>query len=82
MIIKYYTTQLTTIILDGVSDVCIYQEKPELDGEYEEYFYSEEKAEHPKYITYAKDAPCLLRVDNIAYICNDEGKTIETVKAN
>lgn len=79
MLIKYYTTQATTIILDGVSDICIYKEKPELSNGYDEFIFSEEKSEFPKYITYAKNGPCMLQVNGIAYVCNDDGKTIEKV---
>lgn len=79
MIIKYYTTQASTIILDGVSDVCIYKEKPELSEGFDTFTFSDEKSEFPQYITYAKDGPCMLVVNGLAYVCNDDGKTIEKV---
>ena len=79
MLIKYYTTQATTVILDNVSDICIYKEKPELENGYDSFCFSDETSEFPQYITYAKNGPCMLHVHGLAYVCNDDGKTIEKV---
>lgn len=83
MLIKYYTTDATLIIIENVTDVAV---PASLNAEdysaYAEYCFdavSEDTGFPCKYITYSKDGPCALMVYNIAYICNDEGKTIEKV---
>lgn len=84
MIIKYYSPAGSTHIIAGVQDVSIIHEP-----EYHQYLqepwqlFDDEgpaKGSAP-IISYAKDGPCALAVRGTAYICNDEGKTIEKVTA-
>lgn len=83
MIIKYYTTQGTTIILDNLTDVHIYDSRPLFEGEFNlfEFDRALDKDEKTKFITYARDGACMLVVHATAYVCNDDGKTIEKVCA-
>jgi len=89
MIIKYYTSDLRTVIIDGVSDVHInsnpafgdFALKPWQVFKFDEPENCAPTPRPSKVITYAKDGPCVLYVYNIAYVCNDDGKTIEKVGA-
>lgn len=85
MLIKNYTTDGTLVIIDGITDVAIPKNPP--FGEYalepwQVFDFENEKrpkSEKPYVITFSKHGPCALKVWNKAYICNDEGRTIERV---
>lgn len=92
MLIKLYTENNSLVIIDNVTDVSV-PSSPAY-GEYalESYFKvynfetpldnpADEAKRTRKVIEFAKDAPCVLMVYNVAYICNDDGKTIEKVSA-
>ena len=87
MLIKYYTADLRTIIIDGIQDVHINANPAFGDfalDPWKVFDFEEPQDQAPvprpsKVITYAKDGPCVLYVRNVAYVCNDEGKTIEKV---
>ena len=85
MLIKYYTTDERTIILDNISDVHINSNPAFGDFALDPWVvYSfdepdDELLRPNKVITFAKDGPCVLYVFGTAYVCNDEGKTIEKV---
>lgn len=86
MIIKNYTRDGSLTIIDNVTDVAVptapsfgdYALDPWAVFEFEDAALTSE--EKPSVITYAKDGPCALKVWGVAYICNDDGKTIETVR--
>ena len=86
MIIKLYTRNESLFILEGVEDVSVPSNPAKGDyalepwSVYDFETHEEEPERTPKYIEYAKDGPSVLKVFNLAYICNDEGKTIETVR--
>lgn len=87
MIIKYYTEDKTLIIIDKVEDVEV-PFKPAF-GDYTDEAWKcydfDNQDRDPNYrkpskvITFAKDGMCALKVYGIAYICTDDGKTIEKV---
>lgn len=89
MIIKYYTADLRTIIIDGVSDVHINANPCFGDfalDPWQVFKFDEPEDCVPipkpsKVITYSKEGCCVLYVYNVAYVCNDDGKTIEKVVA-
>lgn len=83
MIIKYYTQDGSLVIIENVEDVCV-PSSPLVDSsEDQDYAYfdfdPDALTEPRKHITYAKEGPCVLCVRGTAYICNNDGKTIEKV---
>ena len=90
MLIKYYATNDDLHIIEDVTDVSVLAHAPEgIEDEengWSEYILEDtsmfEKMFQPpkaKIIQYSKDGPCRLFVFGSAYICSDEGKTIERV---
>jgi len=88
MLIKYYSTSGDVIIMDNVQDVRINPNPAFGDFALDpwqvfEFDNIEQNCAPPqrpsKVITFAKDGPCVLYVWNVAYVCNDDGKTIEKV---
>lgn len=88
MIIKYYSTDSTLTIIEDVTDIRVpanpafgdYANDPWLVFDFDHDNDTPVMPPHPqKVISYAKDGPCMLKVYGVAYICNDEGKTIEKV---
>lgn len=90
MLIKYYTLDGSLVIIDSICDVSS-PSNPAF-GEYasDNYkvydFDTKDHGTHgstpngtPKIIEFANDGPCILKVFGTAYICNDDGKTIEKV---
>lgn len=91
MLIKNYTKDGNMHIIDGVSDVSVLNNFNQDIGDSENILYQEELAElakddHPvcKAIQYIDRDERLttLMIANVAYICNDQGKTIEKVWSN
>lgn len=86
MIIKYYTQDASLIIIENVTDVCVPANPAFGDYALEPWqvfdFDSDQAGNPPKIISYAKDGPCMLKVWGVAYICNDDGKTLEKVYSN
>jgi len=83
MIIKYYTNdpQPLIVILENVSDVTVFQDEPEIEGEFTTLNFDNQVGGTHPCITYADDGVRLLHVYGTAYICNNDGKTIEKVSA-
>lgn len=98
MLIKIYSRFDNTLhIIDGVTDVSVKDGNvsynphrpidPELSGK---DLFLEVRAPDEDYeteyvtreITYAKDGICRLFICGVAYICNDDGKTIEKVSVS
>lgn len=84
MLIKYYSLDGSLVIIDGICDISVPTSPPR--GEYASNNYKVYEFDHiPEpsapitIIEFAKDAPCILKVYGTAYICNDDGKTIEKV---
>ena len=88
MLIKLYTEDNSLAIIDNITDISV----PSFPahGEYASENYKVYNFETPtelkteqkrpfKIIEFAKNAPCILYVYGTAYICNDDGKTIEKV---
>jgi len=89
MIIKYYSTDGSLYIIEGVEDVAVpnnpvfgdYALDPRKVFDFEHGNDENDRAplNPQRIITYVKDGPCMLKVWGVAYICNDDGKTIEKV---
>lgn len=90
MIIKYYALDGTMYIIDAVSDVRVVNDEDMLGlcviENYDGHMFGEpdekqigERMPKPKFIAYTKEMSYALKVNNVAYICNDDGKTIEKV---
>lgn len=94
MLIKYYSKDQSLIIIDGICDISVpsfpahgeYASENykvyDFDNCFKEQSGRVVNPELPhKIIEFSKDAPCILKVYGTAYICNDDGKTIEKVEA-
>lgn len=94
MIIKLYTRNDELIIIENITDVRISNKmqeyspnKPTLIGPYKESFYdgslnstSDNETYAVREIRFVKDGVGnSLYISNFAYVCNDDGKTIEKV---
>lgn len=91
MLIKYYSLDSSLHIIENVTDIGVpsnpafgdYANDPwqVFDFDFDPRSIPESR---PCFrpISYAKDGPCMLKCYNIAYICNDDGKTIEKVIAS
>jgi len=85
MLIKLYTLENDIHIIEGVQDVTVYNTAPESPRECELFVFDDigkvvgNPAFPSRIIEYAKDGICQLLVFNKAYICNDDGKTLEKV---
>lgn len=97
MIIKYYTKDGTLVLIEHVADICVptrpafgdysldFWRVFDFDSEKDYNGRPDRKPNDPKphsVITYSDgNGPCALYVYNTAYICTDEGKTIEKVSS-
>lgn len=95
MLIKVVAANGDIHIIENVQDVSVkagmqdffpYKSLDELDYYQRMFFeHGDYEGQESKYsvreINYAKDGPCRLYICNLAYICTDEGKTIEKVVA-
>lgn len=95
MLIKNYTRSGDLQIIENVKDVtvkaaCIcYDPTVPTVGPWKEFFFepvqdlSSDDAKGTTYVAqeicYAHDGPCKLFVTGHAYICNDDGKTLEKI---
>ena len=86
MLIKHYTLDGTLAIIPNVDTVWVYPPEKHLqqDDDCNDYFAytSECKAETHKVLSFhIEEKPYVLRITGgiTAYICNDEGKTLEKV---
>lgn len=85
MLIKYYSQDASLHIIENVTAVRV-PANPAM-GDYalepwQVFCFDEEltRDQKPvKVISYEKDGPCMLKVYGVAYICSDDGKTIEKV---
>lgn len=87
MLIKYYGLDGSLTIIDSISDVRV-PKNPDIQAFENDLSWNTFTFDGPvdnstkcdlRAITYADDGPCVLIVWGIAYICNDDGKTIERV---
>jgi hypothetical protein len=83
MLIKYYSPTGSIHLIENVSDVAII---PEPDHEqYKsdawDYFDFDQgpTIDKPTVVSFGRDGACARAVRGYAYICNDEGKTLEKV---
>lgn len=87
MLIKLYTKDASLHMIENVTDVSVpanpafgdYSLEPWQVFDFELERPQDEREKPGKVITFAKDGPCMMKVWNVAYICTDEGKTIEKV---
>lgn len=87
MIIKYYNNIGDLHIIENVEEVAVpfkHVEDPQTysDSGFRVYNLDDHVSSSiiPRIVTYVKDnTPCALRVTGIAFICTNEGKTIEKV---
>ena len=89
MLIKIYTLNNNIHIIENVQDVTVYDKSPSDIDDAELYIFDDisvfdegdNKKLSPKFIEYAKDGVCRALIYNKAYICNNDGKTLEKVVA-
>ncbi len=86
MLIKYYDLNNNIHLIEKVKDVSIYNKVPEESDEIEtmvleDFDFSKEVKNPCKVVHYADNGLKQLLVFGKAYICNDDGKTIEKVCA-
>ena len=87
MLIKYYDLNNNIHLIEKVKDVSIYKSVPEANEGLletivlEGFDFSKEIKDPCKIVHYSDNGLKQLLVFNVAYICNDDGKTIEKVSA-
>lgn len=87
MLIKYYAVNGNVHIIEDVTDVTVLANYPGDSSEdvTQEYIFDDPEVvagDNPqvaRVVQYAKDGPCRLFVFGTAYICSNEGKTLEKV---